>query len=76
MNKKFFLSKTIDALSENQVKDLNAVFGGAQDIPADTYIPTGGGGPRCPDGYYWHEGVGGCIKNGTYPARRAVRSNA
>jgi hypothetical protein len=73
MKKKFFLNKTVDALSTNQVNDLNAVFGGAQDVPHDPYIPTGGGGPRCPDGYYWHDGIQGCVKNGTLPARPARR---
>ncbi|MGH1388219.1 hypothetical protein [Kordia sp.] len=73
MKKKFFLNKTVDALSEKQIEDLNAIFGGAQDIPDETHIPTGGGGPRCPDGYYWHDGVQECLKNGTYPARPAER---
>jgi hypothetical protein len=68
MNKKFFLSKTVDALSEKQVKDLDQVFGGLRDIPVVIHYPTGGGGPRCLDGYYWHEGVQRCIKNGTYPS--------
>ncbi|QHI36022.1 hypothetical protein IMCC3317_13750 [Kordia antarctica] len=76
MKKKFFLHKTVDALSEKQLKDLNQVFGGlatnssdAAGIPNDDIIhyPTGGGGPRCPDGFYWHSGVQRCIKDGTYP---------
>lgn len=67
MKKKFFLNKTVTALTDKQIEDLNAIFGGVADVPADPYIPTGGGGPRCPDGYYWHDGVGRCLKNGTYP---------
>jgi len=73
MKKNFFLHKTVDALSEKQIKDLNAIFGGAQDEPMDPYIPTGGGGPRCPDGYYWHTGLGRCLKEGTLPVRRSER---
>jgi len=83
MKKKFFLHKTVDALSEKQLEDLGKVFGGlhtnssdAAGIPYDDdiiHIPTGGGGPRCPWGYYWHEGVQDCIKNGTYPALPADR---
>lgn len=76
MKKKFFLHKTVDALTEKQVDDLNNIFGGIKDIPVDIYYPTGGGGPHCPDGFYWHEGVQRCIKNGTYPqlpADHAVR---
>jgi hypothetical protein len=73
MNKKFFLSKTVDALSEKQAKDLDQVFGGLK--PSQPYIPTGGGGLRCPDGFYWHTGVQACIKNGTYPAAPATRSD-
>ncbi|WP_430409454.1 hypothetical protein [Kordia sp.] len=77
MKKKFFLHKTVDALTEKQVTDLNNVFGGLSQGSVDAsglvydddiiYIPTGGGGPRCPWGYYWHEGVQRCIKDGTYP---------
>lgn len=76
MKKKFFLHKTMDALSEKQVKDLNQIFGGLKDVPVDIHYPTGGGGPRCPDGYYWHEGVSRCLKNGTYPAAPSTRTDA
>ncbi|MFK7749108.1 MAG: hypothetical protein AB8B65_12005 [Kordia sp.] len=62
MKKKFFLNKTVDALSEKQIEDLNAIFGGAEDIPVDDHIPTGGGGPRCPDGYYWNVNLGRCLR--------------
>jgi hypothetical protein len=77
MKKKFFLHKTVDSLSEKQLTDLNQVFGGlattdgsdAAGIPYDDIIhyPTGGGGPRCPDGYYWNATVGDCLKDGVYP---------
>lgn len=67
MKKNFFLSKTVDALSEKQIKDLNTIFGGAVDIPIEIYYPTGGGGPRCPDGFYWHDGLGRCLEIGTVP---------
>lgn len=72
MNKKFFLSKTVDALSDKQVKDLNNVFGGLRDIPVEIYYPTIAA-PRCPDGFYWHDGVSRCIKDGTYPSLPADR---
>ena len=64
MKKKFFLHKTVDALSEKQIKDLDQVFGGVVGIPIDDIIhyPTGGGGPRCPDGYYWNVNRGRCMK--------------
>lgn len=75
MKKKFFLNKTVDALSEKQIEDLDKIFGGAQDIPDETHIPTGGGGPRCPDGYYWHDGVGRCLRIGTYPEKKATRTH-
>ncbi|MFK7749109.1 MAG: hypothetical protein AB8B65_12010 [Kordia sp.] len=77
MKKKFFLNKTVDALSEKQLKDLNTVFGGlatrgeeAAGVPWDDDIihyPTGGGGPRCPDGYYWNVNLGRCLREGDYP---------
>jgi hypothetical protein len=69
MKKKFFLHKTVDALSEKQIEDLDNIFGGLADVPNDDIIhyPTGGGGPRCPDGYYWHERLGRCLKDGELP---------
>lgn len=72
MKKKFFLHKTVDALSKKQIEDLDQVFGGLVTIPIDgiisipiddiIYYPTGGGGPRCPDGYYWNVNRGSCMK--------------
>lgn len=76
MKKKFFLNKTVDALSEKQIEDLDKIFGGvaaaaagAVGLPWDDdiiHIPTGGGGPRCPDGFYWHERYG-CLREGELP---------
>ena len=77
MKKKFFLQKTVDALTDKQIDDLNNVFGGlstsatnAAGVPIDDDIihyPTGGGGPRCPDGYYWNHYYQRCFKEGDYP---------
>ena len=74
MKKKFFLNKTVEALSEKQVTDLNSIFGGAVrtddsgavGVPNDDiiYYPTGGGGPRCPHGYYWNSHLGRCLRDG------------
>ncbi|AXG72027.1 hypothetical protein KORDIASMS9_04289 [Kordia sp. SMS9] len=76
MKKKFFLNKTVAALSEKQIADLDSIFGGVADIPIDDIIhyPTGGGGPRCPDGYYWHEGTARCIRDGEYPYEEAKQT--
>ena len=70
MKKNFFLKKSIDELSDKQLKDLDAVFGGVRDIPVVIYYPTGGGGPRCPYGFYWHSGTERCYRNGSYPIER------
>jgi hypothetical protein len=72
MKKKFFLHKTVDALSEKQVEDLNQIFGGIANIPVEIYYPTIAN-PACPDGFYWHNGVNRCLKNGTYPALPAEK---
>ncbi|WP_046757966.1 hypothetical protein [Kordia jejudonensis] len=84
MKKKFFLHKTVDALTEKQINDLNSVFGGLSQGASDTavglpydddiHIPTGGGGPRCPYGYYWNHYYGRCFKEGDYPHDVAVAS--
>ncbi|MCF2873862.1 MULTISPECIES: hypothetical protein [unclassified Tenacibaculum] len=64
MKKTFFLSKGIEKFSNLEINDLSPIRGGAVGIPSDDiiYIPTGGGGRRCPDGLVWSDRLGKCVK--------------
>ncbi|WP_298419573.1 hypothetical protein [uncultured Kordia sp.] len=75
MKKKFFLHKTVSALTDKQVQDLDQIFGGLRDVPVEIYYPTIAA-PMCPDGFYWHSGVNQCLKNGTYPELPADKQPA
>ena len=59
MKKNFFLKKTINELSEKQLKDLDAIFGGRPPIPV--YLPTRAF--RCIEGMHWNDTLGRCVPN-------------
>ncbi|WP_299158083.1 hypothetical protein [uncultured Tenacibaculum sp.] len=64
MKKTFFLSKGIEKFSNLEINDLSPIRGGAIGVPADDiiYIPTGGGGKRCPNGLVWSDRLGKCVR--------------
>ncbi|CAM1348518.1 MULTISPECIES: hypothetical protein [Tenacibaculum] len=75
MKKKFFLPKGLDKFSNLEIKSLDKFKGGAIGPVTDDiiYIPTGGGGRRCPDGMVWSETLSKCVTRIAVEEKKEVR---
>ncbi|MDH7446474.1 hypothetical protein [Aquimarina sp. 2201CG14-23] len=60
MKKVFLLPRGLDKFSAQELKNMEAILGGAVDVPVETYYPTSGG-RRCIDGQVWSETLQKCV---------------
>lgn len=60
MKKVFLIRKGLDKFSANELQNMKAILGGAEDIPDIIYYPTSGG-RRCAEGQIWSEVLGRCV---------------
>ncbi|MFD2562260.1 hypothetical protein [Aquimarina rubra] len=60
MKKVFLLPRGLEKFSAKELKNMQAILGGAEDVPAPIYYPTSGG-RRCIDGQVWSETLKKCV---------------
>ncbi|WP_378174295.1 hypothetical protein [Aquimarina sp. SS2-1] len=60
MKKVFLLPRGLEKFSLKEIKNMQAILGGAEDVPVIIYYPTSGG-RRCADGQIWSERLQRCV---------------
>ncbi|MHA7057468.1 hypothetical protein ACWGOQ_0009645 [Aquimarina sp. M1] len=60
MKKVFLLPRGLEKFSAKELRNMKAILGGAEDVPAPIYYPTSGG-RRCANGQAWSETLQRCV---------------